>query len=93
MSTAVADLARQCYPQEVDPKAHRHFAAVGKAFEQDAARRQEEARKLTPLQRMAIGYELGRSAIYDETERALDARARGQAELQRKARRLRAGRP
>jgi hypothetical protein len=72
---------------EGDPK--KHFAAVAAAMKADEEARMDEANKLAPAERIALGLRLGYAVPLDEAAEAeLDHRALGQAELHMKWRRL-----
>jgi hypothetical protein len=74
----------------MDTAARNHLEALRQAFEQDAQRRRDEASAMSPLERMSLGLQLGRSAPTSPAiEQELDRRALAQADLHRIWRRLR----
>ncbi len=74
-----------------------HWEAVGRAFAEDARLRVLDAARLTPEERMRIGFEMGASIPEAEAARdELDRRGATQAQLHERWRALqakRAGQP
>lgn len=68
----------------------RRFARIGAAMAEKKAGQRRDALRTSPAERVAAGFLLGAGPRSPGAERALDARAEGQAELARAGRRLRA---